>query len=103
MSAVLTPELLRQADGFLDEDGQHAATTELGQRVFLVFGPDEKGHISTQVRNLQQLAVSVTRFADIEDFVKNQMGKEKLDKQKKPGPWRQTGDAILKQLGRLRE
>ncbi len=103
MSAVLTPDLLRQVDSFLDDDGQHEATTKLGQGLFRVFRADEKGHTSTQVRNFQQMAVSATRFADIEDFVKNQMGKEKLDNQKQPGPWRQTGDAILEQLGKLRQ
>jgi hypothetical protein len=43
--------------------------------------------------------VSATRFADIEDFVKNQMGRN-------AGPyreWRQVGDTILQQLRELRK
>jgi hypothetical protein len=102
MSAVLTPELLQAADSFLDTDEQHEAARQLGWRLFETFGADKEGRVSTQVRNLQQMAVSATRFADVEDFVKNHMGKEKLDKQKKPGPWRQTGDNILEQLKKLR-
>jgi hypothetical protein len=98
MSAVLTPELLQAADSFLDTDEQHEAARQLGRRLFETFGADKEGRVSTQVRNLQQMAVSATRFADVEDFVKNQMGK-------KTGPsreWRAVGDEILKQLEKLR-
>ncbi len=98
MSAVLTPELLQAADGFLDTDEQHGAAVKLGRCLFETFGADKEGRVSTQVRNLQQMAVSATRFADVEDFVKNQMGK-------KTGPsreWREVGDEILKQLEKLR-
>ena len=46
-----------------------------------------------------KLPVSATRFADIEDFVKNQMGKEDKDKQQ----WRKLGDDVLKGLKELRD
>ncbi|GIW82517.1 MAG: hypothetical protein KatS3mg105_4324 [Gemmatales bacterium] len=99
MITVLTPELLREADSFLDTDEQHQAAEQLGQELFTAFGTDKEGRVSTQVRNLQQMAVSATRFADIEDFVKNQMGKKTGQSQK----WRQVGHEILRQLEKLRE
>jgi hypothetical protein len=100
MSAVLTMELLQKADCFLDTDTQHQAAGELGKKLFEAFGSD-KGRISTQARNLQQMAVSATRLADIEDFVKNQMGKEK-PQPGQPRKWRRVGEAVLKQLATLR-
>jgi hypothetical protein len=51
------------------------------------------------VRNLQHVAVSATRFADIEDFVKNQMGRKAGAYRE----WRRVGDDILRQLGELRK
>jgi hypothetical protein len=99
MSVVLTPELLRQADGFLDTDEQHQAATELGASLFETFGADKEGRISTQVRNLQQMAVSATRFADIEDFIKSQMGRKAGAYRE----WRKVGDETLRQLGDLRK
>lgn len=103
MNAILSAELVQQADSFLDMDEQHKAFEQLGQKLFHAFGTDKEGRISTQVRNLQQMAVSATRFADIEDFVKNQMGKEKKDNANRPGPWHRIGDDILDQLTKLRE
>lgn len=105
MSAVLTLELLRKADSFLDDETQYQQAADLGKQLSGAFnrGEDKEGRVSSQVRNLQQVAMSATRFADVEDFVKNQMGKEKFSKEKGPGPWRQTGDTILKQLATLRE
>lgn len=102
MNPVLTPELLQQADSFLDTDQQHQQAEQLGQRLFELFGADREGRVSTQIRNLQQMVVSATRFADIEDFVKNQMGKDKSSGNR-AGPWRQVGDEILKQLAVLRQ
>jgi hypothetical protein len=98
MSAVLTPELLQAADSFLDTDEQHQTASQLGERLFEVFRAEE-GRISTQVRNLQQMAMSATRFADVEDFVKNQMGRNAGAYQE----WRKVGDDILGQLGELRK
>ena len=62
---------------------------------FEEFGYDkEKNTIRAQIRNLQQITCSATRFADIEDFVKNQMGKEGKDKPQ----WRNLGDNVLSGL-----
>jgi hypothetical protein len=98
MSAFLSPELSSQADRYLESEANRNRFTELGGRYFEVFGYDRKSsRISSQVRNLQQIACSASRFADIEDFVKNQMGKESKDNK-----WRQVGEETLRQLGALR-
>ena len=89
---VLNTELICKVDCYLDEN--HENFSSLGRRFFDEFGSD-KGKISTQVRNLQQVAGSAARFSDIEDFVKNQMGKG--DKK-----WMALGNDVLKQLTRLR-
>lgn len=90
---VLNTELIGKVDCYLDEN--HEKFSSLGGQFFEIFGSD-KGKISTQVRNLQQVAGSAARFADIEDFVKNQMGKG--DKK-----WMALGNDVLKQLTRLRK
>lgn len=89
---VLNSDLIREADRYIDE--RHETFTALGGRFFEQFDSD-KGKISTQVRNLQQIACSATRFADIEDFVKNQMGKG--DRK-----WKTLGRDVLQQLRQLR-
>jgi hypothetical protein len=95
-------ELRQRADEFLDSDAQQKAMRELGRELFEVFGSDEKGRVSTQIRNLQQMAVSAARLADVEDFVKNQMGKEKIDDQG-GGKWHRVGGRILDHLKTLRD
>ena len=92
---VLASELIETADRYIDEN--HARFAELGLILFKVFGSDNK-RISTQVRSLQQVACTATRFADIEDYVKNQMGKETDG----PWKWREVGSCILAELKRLR-
>ena len=91
---VLSGKLIRQADCYIDDDENHDRFSALGGRFFDNFGAD-KGKISTQVRNLQQIACSTTRFADIEDFVKNQMGKGHES-------WKALGGEVLDQLSGLR-
>jgi hypothetical protein len=99
MNAQLTPELIQQADSFLDKDQQHQAAIRLGERMYDVFTEQNKERGMAQIRNLQQIAVSATRFADIEDFVKNQMGRNAGAYLQ----WRQVGDEVLKQLEALRQ
>ena len=91
---VLNGDLIRQADCYIDGDENHRLFSALGERFFDQFGSD-KGKINTQVRNLQRVACSATRFADIEDFVKNQMGKGHKH-------WIALGDDVLRQLSELR-
>ena len=95
---VLNSDLIQEVDRFIDEN--HKTFSELGDRFFEVFSYDKQNdRISTQIRNLQQITCSATRFADIEDFVKNQMGKEKNKELK----WKKVGDSILKKLKELRD
>jgi len=91
---ILNRELARQADHYIDD--KHEDFAELGQRFFEAFGYDHKANrLSTQVRNLQQIALSARRFVDIEDFVKNQMGKRR-------NKWPAVGEEVLSQLRVLR-
>ena len=94
---ALSNDLIQKVDSYIDNSRE--TFSKLGNRFFEEFGYDEKNNrISTQVRNLQQITCSATRFADIEDFVKNQMGK--ADKNK---PWRNLGDDVLQGLKELRD
>ncbi len=94
---VLNSKLIQEVDRYIDEN--HETFSQLGGRFFEVFGYDKgNNRISTQIRNLQQITCSATRFADIEDFVKNQMGKE-MGKEAK---WKKLGDKVLAQLKTLR-
>lgn len=88
----LSTELIRVADRCVDE--RHDQFADLGGRFFEQFGSD-RGKVSTQVRNLQQVACSAARFADIEDFVKNQMGRGDSN-------WKEVGSDVLQQLAQLR-
>ncbi len=93
---VLNSDLIQKVDRYIDEN--HKTFSELGDSFFDVFSYDKgNDRISTQIRNLQQITCSATRFADIEDFVKNQMGKEKEVK------WKRVGDSTLKKLKELRD
>lgn len=95
---ALSNKLIQEVDCYIDN--KRDTFSELGDRFFEVFGYDKTNNrINTQIRNLQQIACSTTRFADIEDFVKNQMGKEDKDKPQ----WRSLGDNVLKGLKELRD
>ena len=97
---ILSAELMQEIDAYIDGERERERFVTLGNRFFEVFCYDrEKNTISAQVRNLQQITCSATRFADIEDFVKNQMGKEDKDKQQ----WRKLGDSVLNGLKELRD
>ena len=89
---VLSTELIEAADRCVDE--RHGQFAALGGQFFMQFRSD-RGKVSTQVRNLQQIACSATRFADVEDFVKNQMGKGNSS-------WKAVGNNVLEQLLLLR-
>ena len=95
---VLNTNLIQEVDRYIDEN--HKTFSELGDRFFEVFSYDKRNdRISSQIRNLQQITCSATRFADIEDFVKNQMGKEGNKEPK----WKKVGDSTLKKLKELRD
>lgn len=87
---TLNADLIAKADRYIDD--HHENFAKLGARLFDQFGSD-KG--KTQMRNLQQVACSATRFADVEDFVKNQIGKGSRE-------WKSVGREVLDQLSESR-
>lgn len=92
---VLDHSTVRNTDLYIDD--HHHEFAQLGEQLYAVFAYDTKNNrINSQIRNLQQVACSATRFADIEDFVKNQMGKSSNKE------WKQVGDQVLQQLSQLR-
>jgi hypothetical protein len=99
-SAVLPLHLVRKADEFLDEEAQQKKFADLGRKFYKAFSEKAGGRsgesqpVSSQLRNLQQIAVSASRFWDIPNFVKRQMGRAG----KTAEPWRQVGEEILEQL-----
>jgi hypothetical protein len=100
---LANPTLREQADRYLEEhhDEFLAVVPDL-VRVFPI--DQEQGTISAQVRGLLSVARSATRFVDVEDFVKNQMGKEfsKKKADRWEPRWCAVGTTLLDQLGRLR-
>ena len=95
---VLSPQRSFETDQFVEI--HHREFMKLGQRLFEVFGYDERsGQISTQIRNLQQIVCSALRFSDIENFIKNQMGKSG----KTADDWRKLGKDFLDSLSVLRD
>ena len=95
---ALNEKLIRKADLYIEVNRQ--PFLKLGRRFFEKFGYDEKKNtIRAQIRNLENITCSATRFADIEDFVKSQMGKEPKDKNE----WKALGSEVLQQLRQLRK
>ena len=95
---LIQDKLIQKVDSYIDDN--YKTFSKLGNRFFEVFSYDkEKNTIRAQIRNLQQITCSATRFADIEDFVKNQMGKEKKEEPR----WRTLGDDVLVALEELRK
>jgi len=97
VSSVLEPTTLNAIAAYLD--GRTRDFQQLGQEFWAVFGAGDNDRISSQVRNLQQVAVSATRFGDVEDFVKNQMGRTTAG----ADLWRRVGPGLLQQLDTLRQ
>ena len=98
---VLNDKLIREVNRYIEEN--HQTFSELGKRFFDIFSYDkDKNRVSAQIRNLEQITCSATRFTDIEDFVKNQMGKERTD-ERNPPRWKAFGGEALQQLKQLRE
>ena len=95
---VLDPDTLRTIDAYIDR--HHDTFAAMGDDLYRVFEFNRRtGRVATQVRNLQQIVCSARRLADVEDFVKNQMGKESSENPK----WREVGVSILEALSGLRK
>ena len=98
---VLSEKLIREADLYIEVN--HQTFLELGKRFFEKFDYDrDNNRIRSQIRNLENITCSAVRFADIEDFVKSQMGKERTD-ERNPPKWKALGGEVLQQLRQLRE
>jgi hypothetical protein len=97
MESSLDLNLIQAADDYLDQEQQRKIFRERGEELYQVFRANE-GRVSTQVRNLQQIVISARRLSDVEDFVKNQMGKKSGAED-----WRSVGDHLLKDLEQIRQ
>lgn len=88
-TSVLKPEIFREIDYFLED------FYEESKRAGNAFAAVKMKN--TQVRGLETLVASTTRFSEILNYIKNQAGKEK-DKEKK---WSETAPLLLEQLNTL--
>jgi len=96
---MIKPQISKAIDLFLE---QYYEQSEMaGNHLFGCF-PGTGG--KNQVRNLQNAAYTATRFSSIQNFIKNQMGKDT----KKNPTWTKKltegasmGDFLLKQLEKL--
>ena len=82
----LSRETLKAMDVFLE--GIYPESQALGESLARV------GLKNTQIRNLETLVASTTRFSEIINFVKNQAGKESGREKK----WRQVAPEMLTRL-----
>ncbi len=90
MSApVLAPELLRKIDLILEEF--YPESVKAGEKMAKL------GLHTSQIRGLQTLITSTSRFSEIINYIKNQAGKEKPGKSKRP-QWREVAPVLLEQL-----
>ncbi|MFH1114075.1 MAG: hypothetical protein V1792_09165 [Pseudomonadota bacterium] len=78
---------LRAIDQFLEEYYEGGKTQEAGELMAV------NGMKKSQLRGLENLIVSTTRFSEIVNYIKNQVGKEKRD-----DTWRKIGPKLLTQL-----
>lgn len=94
ISEVQSPELsrktLNEIDLFLEDF--YPKSRDAGIQLA------ECGMKNNQVRGLENIIVSTTRFSEILNYVKNQAGKEKNDNQ-----WRTVAPTILAQFDELEE
>ncbi len=87
LAPVLKPEILREIDLYLEDfypnsvnAGNQMASADLRM---------------AQIRGLETLVTSVTRFSEIINYIKNQTGKDKKN------TWVQVGSLLLSQLEQL--
>lgn len=82
---LLRAKALKSIDLFLEE--YYAKSSETGDK--LASCSMEK----TQVRGLENMIVSATRFSEVINYIKNQIGKER-----ERNVWKQVGPMLLDQL-----
>ncbi len=93
---ALTPQVLAEIDKRLESSLN--AYQKAGDQLFAVFEPDE-GRVSSQVRNLQQTTCAAVRLSQVENFIKNQMGRSREVAEK----WVRVGPLLLEQVDMLRK
>lgn len=87
---ALNPEILKSIDIFLEDF--YERSTAAGQKMA------EVGLSTAQIRNLETLVASTTRFSEIINHIKNQAGKERKEKK-----WSQVAPMLIEQLAALQE
>jgi hypothetical protein len=80
----------RKIDQFLES--MVVESQQMGEELYRAF---EKK--ITQIRGLERLIVSTTRFSEIRNYVKNQAGRETGSSK----PWKLVAEALLRQLAKL--
>ena len=90
-ASLLNPAILREIDNFLEDF--YTESKRAGNGLAAVKMK------TTQVRGLEKLVVSTTRFSEILNYIKNQTGKEK-EKERK---WTETAPMLLEQLNALED
>lgn len=85
---VLEPEILQAIDQYLEEFYQRSI--KAGEKMAEV---DLK---NAQIRGLEKVITSVSRFSEIINYIKNQAGKEKKEKK-----WSEISTLLLEQLDLL--
>ncbi|HHC25087.1 MAG TPA: hypothetical protein ENK58_06705 [Desulfobacterales bacterium] len=87
LAPVLEPETLKKIDLYLEEFYPNAVNA--GNEMFSA----ELG--KAQIRGLETLVTSTSRFSEVINYIKNQTGKDKK------GKWLQAGPLLLDQLDLL--
>ena len=91
IDAVVLPQALRQQiDLFLEALYEGGHTRKAGQQMV------DSNMKSSQVRGLENLIVATTRFSEIINYIKNQVGKNRPE-------WEQAGPLLLNQLHQLEQ
>ncbi len=89
--------MLAKVDQAIEEF--YPRSIEMAERLLRVFRPGKK----RQVKNLENLIYSTTRFTEVKNFIKNQMGKDEKgqDWRCQVGDTGKMGDLILGELERI--
>lgn len=81
---VLEPDILKEIDEYLEEI--YPQSMNIGSNL------EYHNFSNSQIRNLQTMVLSATRFSEIINFIKNQAGKDKK------GQWSLAAPVLLEQL-----
>ncbi|QTA92056.1 hypothetical protein [Desulfonema magnum] len=87
LASVLAPETLREIDLYLEEF--YSQSVKAGNEMA------RAGLRTTQIRGLETLVTSASRFSEIINYIKNQAGKDKK------GKWLKIASLFLEQLEQI--